>query len=79
MIWSFTSVWWGIIAKQPQKQDKMAWASPASKDESMSLQEFDIDDSSCPLLFHAASENSRFIISCVFNLFLLTKQCELDF
>lgn len=56
MIWSFTSSWWGTIAKQPHKEE-MAWPNVCNVD-SMSLQEFDIDDSHCPLLYHAASENN---------------------
>jgi hypothetical protein len=60
MIWSFTSSWWGTIAKQPHKEE-MAWPNVCNVD-SMSLQEFDIDDSHCPLLYHAASENSRHFV-----------------
>ncbi|XP_071177137.1 uncharacterized protein [Mytilus edulis] len=55
MIWSFTSTWWG--ARQPQKEE-MAWRNPTDRDEAISLQEFDIDDSRCPLLYQASSENN---------------------
>lgn len=60
MIWSFTSTWWG--ARQPQKEE-MAWRNPTDRDEAISLQEFDIDDSRCPLLYQASSENSRHFLS----------------
>ncbi|CAG2232835.1 CNGB1 [Mytilus edulis] len=36
----------------------MAWRNPTDRDEAISLQEFDIDDSRCPLLYQASSENN---------------------